>query len=314
MIALAIWFFACFLFSAFFSASVMAFVSSNKVQMRKLADGGDRSAKAIIKFYKKTPYFLASILIGNNIANITATTILTYVLSEKFRVQSETLITLIMTPLLLIFAEVIPKDYARLHNQFFLRRFSGLLQGVLSVLHIFTSMTLKCVDFFLAPLGGGNRKSIFVSEKEFRSIVEEGTRSGVLSQPEKRIIDTILDFEKVKVQAVMTPVEKAPRVELHYTVHDAKRVARETGAKMLLVYEEIPSIVMGMVYVFDLLFEDDETQGLKSFLRSPVFIPKTASNERAFFTLQRRHQSYAVIVDDEQDVVGVVAIERLLAF
>lgn len=307
-------FILCFLFSAFFSAAEMAFVSSDRLKMRKLADAGDPAARIIVPFYKKTAYFLASILIGNNVVNIAATALLTWFLSERFYIRSETLITFIMAPLLLIAGEMLPKDYGRHYPQVFLTRSAQMLKVVFTALHPFTQFTMKIVDVFLSPLEGANRRNIFVTQKEFRSLIEEGARTGVLSHPEKKIIDTILDFERVKVHSVMTPLERAPKIEIHAAVSDAKALARRTGARMFLVYEEIPEIVVGMVYVFDLLFEEDEGLGLKHFLRSPVFISQNASNEKAFFALQRRHQSYAVIVDDEQDVVGVVSIERLLAF
>jgi len=81
---------------------------------------------------------------------------------------------------------------------------------------------------------------------------------------------------------------------------------------MVLVYEELPSIIVGMIYVFDILFEEDEKRGLKDYLRSPIFLPRSTSIEMAFLTLQEKRQSYAVVMDSRREVVGVAPIENLL--
>lgn len=314
MISLFFWFLLCVVLSAFFSAAEMAFVSSDRVRMREKADSGDRAAKRIVKLYKSSNLYLTTILIGNNVANIVGTVLMMLFFTERLGIQNEWLVTAIMTPLLLVFAEIIPKDYARLFSETFLIASSAVLIWLARFTRPFTAALLKTVDFFLKPLGGGaESKNIFVSEQEFRSILEEGTRTGIVTQHEKKIIDTILDFEKMRVGDVMTPVDRVPKVEIHDRIRDVKKISRETGAKMLLVYEEIPSIVVGMIYVFDVLFEEENAKGLNSYLRSPIFIRETTSNETAFFTLQQRRQSYAVVVDDKQEVTGVVAIERLLA-
>ncbi|MDD5672107.1 MAG: hypothetical protein PHN49_10750, partial [Candidatus Omnitrophica bacterium] len=85
-----------------------------------------------------------------------------------------------------------------------------------------------------------------------------------------------------------------------------------TKSRIVLVYEEIPSIVVGMIYVFDLLFEENEEQSLKNYLRSPVFLSHQTSAETAFLTLQQKRQSVAFVMDTEGEVAGVVPIERLM--
>jgi CBS domain containing-hemolysin-like protein len=103
-----------------------------------------------------------------------------------------------------------------------------------------------------------------------------------------------------------------PNISITATIREVKEIARRTQTKMLLVYEEIPSLVVGMIYVFDLLFEGNEDQGLKKYLRSPIFLSKTTSIEKAFLTLQEKRQSFAVVTDTRREVIGVVPIERLL--
>jgi putative hemolysin len=302
--------------SAFFSASEMAFVSSDQLKFKEKAEGGSKAAQTILNFHQRSEHFLTTILIGNNIVNVVSTSTMTYFLSVYAGVGSEQhgelIVAFIMTPILLIFAEMLPKDFARLNPSRYLYIFLGPLVWVSKLFHGATFIVLKFVDFVLKPIGLDHDKNFFVSEAEFRAMIEESIKSGVVSSDEKKLIDTILDFEKLRVKSAMTPVASVPKIDIHANVKDVKAIAKETKSRMLLVYEEIPSIIVGMIYVFDLLFEEDQEKGLSTFLRSPVFISETTSNERAFLTLQQRRQSYAVVIDGQNEVVGSVAIERLL--
>lgn len=194
-----------------------------------------------------------------------------------------------------------------------LLRFSGPLAFLFKSLYFPATLFLKTADFFLGSTQAKRIKGIFVNEEEFRSVIDESARSGVVSRYEKKIIDTILDFERIVVAKVMIPLESVPKMDItSATVGQVKALARQTRSRMVLVYEEEPSLVVGMIYVFDLLFEKGDSGELKTFLRSPVFLPHNTTIEKAFLTLQARRQSYAVVTDDEGDVVGAVPIERLL--
>ncbi|MCB9800297.1 MAG: DUF21 domain-containing protein [Candidatus Omnitrophica bacterium] len=309
MISLTIVFILCFFLSAFFSGAEMAFVSLNKLKLRELSDSGDPAAKMLLTIYDHPHHFLTALLIGNNVVNISATSIFTYGFKNIFGTSNEWVITLLLAPLLLIFAEMLPKDYCRIRSQAFMLSYSGILNLVSRILYYPTRIVTKTID---ALLGRGPDKNIFVTEEEFRSLIEESMKSGVVSRPEKRLIDTILDFEKIQVNAIMIPLELIPKVSIDSHIGEVKDLARTTQAKMILVYEEIPSIIVGMIYVFDLLFEEDDARGLKGYLRAPIFLAQNSSIEKAFLTLQEKHQSFAVVMDQTQEVTGAVSIEKLL--
>jgi putative hemolysin len=311
MISILLGFLICLFLSAFLSIAEMAFVSSNKIKIRELADSGHDSAKKLIGFQDNAEQFLTSILIGNNITNITGTTLVAYLLQSHFGITNEWVITAIIAPILIIFGETVPKDYGRIKSQAFLLNNANFLGFLIKIFHYPAVFLLKGVDFLLAPFGWNPDRNIFVSEREFRSMIEESVATGVLATHEKQLIDTILDFERIHVESVMFHADKVPKVEIHDTVGKVKALARETKARMVLVYEEIPSIVVAMIYVFDILFEADDNQTLKNYLRSPIFIPRNTSIEKAFLTLQEKRQSFAVVTDIHGEVIGVVPIERL---
>lgn len=310
MVGLAVLFLFCFFVVAFLAGSEMAFVSSNRVKLRESADSGNLAARRILHLHRFGHEFLTILLVGNNTAQIVLTAIVAYCFEVKLGWHNEWAVTAFTAPLLIVFGETVPKDYCRIKAQPFLLKYSLLLDFLLRIFGPSARFLLRGVDFLTATVSGGGHRSIFVSEKEFRVLIEEGARAGVLAAHGKKLIDTILDFERITVEAAMIPLEKAPKAEITATVGALKEIARRTHAPMVLVYEEVPSLVVGMVYIFDLLFEEREDLTLSAYLRSPVFLSRETSIEKAFLTLQAKRQSYAVVTH-RGDVIGTVAIEKL---
>ena len=314
MIGLLAIFFFSLVASAFLSGSEMAFVTANKLKLREMADAGDKKARFIMQLQQHPNYFLTAILIGNNAVNVIAISIATCIFKDSFGWNSEWAVMLTIAPVLIIFAEMVPKDFGRLNAIPFLLGRTFWLRGLKMVLYGPIILFFRVLGFFWPSFQQGQVRDIFVNEEEFRSLIEESTHRGIVGPQEERLIHTILDFERIQVQSVMVPIGKVPKVDIHSKIADVKRIARETQARMMLVYAEIPSIVMGMVYVFDILWEEENARGLHDFLRAPIFIPEDTSLEKAFLTLQKKRQSYAVVTDRAGDIKGIVPIERLLIF
>lgn len=308
-------FFVCLFLSAFFSGSEMAFVSSNKMKMRHMADSGNPAAAQVVRLYHKSQDFLTTILILNNIVNITATAVLTLLFQKYFHIQNEYLVTALFIPFFLIFGEMTPKDLGRLRPAGYLLASSWVLTGFVHLLHWPVRLLMRTVDRLLGRFRSVMHKNIFVSQNELRLLIEESAQSGILEPHERKMINTILDFEKIQIDSVMIPLDKVSKADLFSaTVGELKALARKTANRMVLVYEEIPSIVMGMVYIYDILFETDDQKPLREYLRAPIFLPASASIEHAFLTLQKKRQSFAVVIDENSEAVGVVPIERLVDF
>lgn len=302
----------CLLFSAFFSASEMAFISTDRVKLRNDAERGDESARKILTLFHDSREFITSVLIGNNIVNTAAAVLLTLFLDRRFGIDNEWVVTAVLAPVLIVFGETVPKGYGRhLARRFLLDNAALVL--FFSKIFSWPSRILLWGSRFFIGKKGKNIHRILVSEDEFRFLIEESVRSGVLQEHERKLVERILDFERIPVERVLTPVASVPQIELSQKVGEAKKEARRTASKILLVYEEIPTLVIGMIYVFDILFEEDETKPLRQYLRSPIFLPKETSLERAFLTLQAKRQSFALVTDARREVMGVIDIEDLLA-
>lgn len=303
----------CLLLSAFFSAAEMAFLSTDRVKLRDEAERGDPGSRRLLELYGEPREFLTTLLVGNNLVNILAAVLLTAFLENRLGIRNEWAVTLLLAPILIIFGETVPKSYGRYRARGFLSDHTPLILFFARLFAWPSRILLQASGVFLGGKQGSGGKNIFVSEDEFRFLIEESVHSGVLEEHERKLVERILDFERIPVERVLVGVAAVPQVELSAKVREAREKARQSGSKIILVYEEIPSIVIGMIHVFDLLFEGDDEKGLRDYLRSPLFIPKTTSLEKAFLTLQEKRQSFALVTDLRGEVIGVVQIENLLA-
>lgn len=303
----------CLIFSAFFSAAEMAFVSTDRVKLREEAERGDSRARRLLDLFSEPREFLTAVLLGNNLVNVSAAALLTAFLEIRFGIENEWIVTAVLAPVLILFCETVPKGYGRFRARGFLMEHTRLTLFFQKLFRWPARILLAAAEIFFRGGKEAARKNILVSEDEFRFFIEESVRSGVLEEHEQKLVERILDFERIPIERVLVPLESLPRIELSSKVREAKAEARRTRAKVILVYEEIPTIVIGLLYVFDLLFEEDEEKGLREYLRSPTFLPKDTSLEKAFLALQEKRQSFALVTDPRREVVGMVEIENLLA-
>ncbi|MBI4387689.1 MAG: DUF21 domain-containing protein [Candidatus Omnitrophica bacterium] len=314
MISIFILFLIMYLLMAFFAGSEMAFLSCNKLKVKHLADQGHRAALVVHHFQKDPRHILTTILIGTNLAHVTMASLFTYAMKEYVGISKEWLDTLILVPFVVIFAETIPKDWFRQKADDFIYLVAPVLLFFEHIFSPFSGVILWFSDFLVGIMQPNAKSTLFVTKNEFRLVVDESARGGVLSEHEKRLIHTILDLGSTTVSEVMTPLKLVPQLELSKKVFDAKELAKKTNQPIILIYEEIPSIVVGVVYVFDILFEENPDAGLKQYLRPPLFISQELSVEKTIFLLQSKHSSYAAVTNADREVVGVVEIENLIRF
>ncbi len=301
-----------FLISGLFSGAEMGYLSCNKLKLRYLADEGNRNARILMRFHKQPQRFLTNILIGNNLTNVALTAVSAYFFETYAGIKGGLTITLILAPLVIIFSETVPKDWFRHKADELIYRIAPFLAWVDRVFRVFSDFFLYVSNRMLGQTDASFKRSPFVTRDEFRYVIEESTKKGVLQPHERKMIDTILNLSSVPVEQVMIPLAQSPKVPLTSTLGEVKALARETKSKFFLVYEEIPSLVIGMMYVFDVLFEDNDLLGLSRYLRSPLFISHDMSCEKALFLLQSRRASYGAVMNSDREIIGIVGIENLI--
>ena len=298
----------------FFAGIEMAYLSCNKLKLRHLADEGDPKARKVMHFHQDPKRFLTTVLIGTNLMHVTAAGLFTYFFEEYLHVKQEWLIALVLSLLIVIFAETVPKNWFRHKADDFIYRFAFLLNFVDRLFRRISKVLIALTDFLIATTAPDVKRSPFVTREEFRYVIEESAKGGILLDHEKQLIDTILNLGSLRVEEVMIPVEKFPNVSLTDKVRNVKEVAKRTQAQAVLVYEEIPSLIVGIIYIFDVLFEENEDETLSHYLRAPLFINQDTTAEKAIFLLQSKHASYGAVINSDREVTGVVSLENLIRF
>lgn len=302
---------ALFLVAAFLAAAEMAFISVHPVRLREQAEKGSRGAQLVLSLKSDSQHFLGTILIATNMTQVALTALMSYFLEQHLSLHSELLVALVITLLMLVFCEMLPKEYARLHSLSFLKREDKWLKLLYHVLYWPAHAFIRMTEAMFPAFKKKNEK-IFMNEVEFKALVAESEKRGVLDPHERDFVNMILDFERISVRSVMLPLVQVASVDLRSDIRDVREAAREKGDRAVLVYEDDPAIVVGVIYVFDVLCKERENGPLNDFLKAPLFISESMSLETAFQILQRKRQSFALVTDSNYEVVGVVLIENLL--
>lgn len=314
MLGLIVLFVLAFILMAFFEGVELAFLSCNKLKVKHLADAGNRSAVIVSHFQRNPNAILTTILIGTNLAHVGLTSLFAYVMKVYVGVTDSLIDTLILAPFIIIFAETVPKDWFRRRADDFIYALAPVLLFFDRLLRPFTVVILSLSDFLLGLMQPMGKRSPFVTKEEFRYVVDESAKGGVLLEHEKELIHTILNLGSTTVSQVMTSLRQFPNLELSNKVSDARELARKSKKPLILIYEEIPSIVVGVIYVFDILFEENPDASLAKYLHPPLFVHQDASVERVLSLLQSKQSSYAVVTNQQSEVIGVAAIENLIRF
>lgn len=209
--------------SAFFSASETAYTTVNKIRLQNYVDAGSKKAKTALFIAENYDRTLTTILIGNNIVNIGASSIATLLFVKLFGPSGAAISTAVMTILILIFGEVLPKSFAKESSEKFALAFSRPLRILMTVFWpvVFLFIQLKKVAKHISPIK--EEETPTVTEQELKFIVESIEDEGVLEKQESELVQHALEFDEKTVQEVLTP-----RVDM--TTLDIEITSRQTSA------------------------------------------------------------------------------------
>ena len=246
-------------FSAFFSASETAFSSLNQIRLKSRAEDGDNSAARVLAMAEKYDKLLSTILIGNNIVNLSASSLTTSLAIKLFGSVGAGVATGILTFLILIFGEVSPKTLATIKAD----RISLSIAGFISVLMVVLTPVIFIINklslgvIFLFGIRQSDAKRV-MTEEELRTIVDVGQEDGVIEDEERDMIHNVFDFGDAEAKEVMVPRIDMTFVHVDSTYDDLISIFREDKFTRLPVYDESTDNVIGIVNMKDLLLLKDE--------------------------------------------------------
>lgn len=301
------------MFSAFFSGSETALMAIDRLRVKYLAEKGRPGADHLEGLISRPEGLLSAILIGNNLVNIMASVFATALFIELFGGRGELMTILILTPILLIFSEILPKTLAANYPERFcfivlhpIRLVMWLLKPIILV--------VGGVSRLLARLFGGDQTQLTISEDEIRSIIEYGEQSGVVHTDKRRMLHGVFDLSEMRVRDVMVPRREVVGIEVDTPFAELIIICAQARHSRFPVYEGDLDRVVGIIHSKEVLSYIDRPDefSLRAVARAPYFVPEAKPIEALMQAFRRKHLHLAVVVDEYGGVDGIVTLEDIV--
>ena len=313
-----IWLYVLSLFlvmcSAYFSASEMAFTTVNQIRLKGLADHkvrGARKAIYITEHYEKT---LSTILIGNNLVNIASTTICAYIFGELIADPSlaNVVNTVVMTLIILIFGEILPKTTVKVEPLKFALRTSGIMYFLLKVL-----TPISCIFLAMQRVASKKAKSSnainepTVTENELESIIDTMEEEGVIDKNNAEIMQGVLEIQQRTAYDIMTPRVDVSAINYTESVKNIQDKFIQTMYSRLPVYDETIDKIIGVLNQKDFFkaMLSGEKIYIKKIMTKPLFINENMKVDDVIRMMQSSKKHMAVVLDEHGGTSGIVCME-----
>ena len=300
--------------SAFFSSSETAMMAVNKIRIRNLADAGLSSAQTLMKVLDNQPKMLSAILIGNNIVNISASSLATIVVTRAFGDMYVGVGTGILTLLVLIFGEITPKTSATLYSETMALRFAKPIYMIMQVLTPVIFIVDKLSQGVLRLLHvDPNKKQDAITEDELRTIVEVSHEEGVIESDEKKMIYNVFDFGDSVAKDIMVPRIDMTFIDVNATFSEVIEVFREVKYTRYPVYEETTDNVIGIINIKDLLLTENQKKFcIRDYLREPLYTYEFKKTAELMVELRKTQNNIAIVLDEYGATAGLITLEDML--
>jgi putative hemolysin len=302
----------CLAFSAIFSAVEIAFFSVNEVKLRARAEERGRGARLGLHLRSNPQKLLATILIGNNLANLTAAALVTVVTIEWFGPTYVALATGVLTFVVLMFAEIVPKTLAAKHAlgvvQFMAYAIYGLEKVLLPLLFILEPLILK--------LTGGRGLSVpFATEEEVKIMLEAGGKAGTIETEEVKMIKNVFKLNDITAEDAMTPRIYVFALDGLLKLGDAKDQIFQSRYSRIPVFETSLDNVTGILYKTTALTElarGNQDVQLRDLARPALFVPRSKPADDLMKMFQQEQRHMAAVVNEFGGFMGLVTLEDLI--
>lgn len=301
--------------SAICSATETAFSSANRIRLKNMAASGKKSAQKALKITEDFDRALTAILIGNNIVNICSSSLVTVLFTEKFGSGSVAYATIVMTVLVLIFGEILPKSLAKENAETFSMFMAAPLSAAIYILTPaiwFFSMIKK----FVVKLVGSKKAQPSVTEEELKYIIDEIEIEGVLEQQESELVRSALDFDETTINEVLVPRVNIVGVEKGTDAEMIREVFSKNCFSRIPVYEKTMDSIIGIIHQADFfkLYIDKKAdeKNIAKIMRTPVYIPENKRISEVLKLMQKKKVHMAVIVDQYGGTEGICTLEDII--
>ena len=301
--------------SAVFSSSETAITSVSKIKVRQLDQKDNKNAHLLKKLHDNMQTTISTILIGNNIVNIAASSIATILFTNIFHQNGALISTVVMTVFVLIFGEVIPKTIAQYKNKSVALKFSRFIyfltiifKPIVKVLNILTRLVIK---LFI----GEDEDSSTLTEEELKTLVEVSEEEGVLKNQETEIMINALELKETLAVDIMTPRTSMASVDIEDAENDLKEIIKNITYSRIPVYEDSIDDIIGVLHIKELahkIIEDDRDFKVRDILKPAFYAYEYIPVVDLFKQMRTKNISISIIIDEYGGTSGIVTMEDIL--
>ncbi|MCM1343898.1 MAG: hemolysin family protein [Muribaculaceae bacterium] len=298
--------------SGFFSSAETAFSTVNRVRMRALEEEGNKRAARVNKILENYSKMLSSILIGNNIVNLTASSLAT---TLAMRVNLATgIATGILTMVVLLCGEIVPKTWAMLSSEKISLAYSGVIYGMMQAMTPVIYIVDKLANGILRLLRiDPSKKITTMTEAELRTYVEVSHEDGVIESEEREMIYNVFDFSDAQAKDIMIPRINMVTVDIDDSYSEIMSVFRKSMYTRLPVYQDDNDNIIGLINIKDfILCEDENDFHVKDILRDAHYTYEYKKVDDLLYELRETTTNVTFVLNEYGATVGMITLEDLL--
>lgn len=301
----------CLMVSAVCSSTETAFSSANRIRLKNLAAGGNKNAEKALKIADNFDKALTTILVANNVVNIASSSMATVLFTQKFGAGSVGLATLVMTVLVLIFGEIIPKSLAKENSETFSIFMSPALSAAMFILSPITVIFMWLKNL-TSKLFGSKKKEPSVTEEELKYIIEEIEDEGVLEEQESDLVRSALEFDEITINEILVPRVNITGIDLNTPLEEVKDIFMETKYSRLPVYENTIDSIVGILHQSDFYRLYFDGGKISDIINKPIYISENKHISEALKEMQKAKVHMAVVIDQYGGTEGICTLEDII--
>ncbi len=302
------------LLSAFFSSAETAMTTVNKIYIMSLVNEGNKRAKILQKIIDNPGKLLSTILIGNNIVNLSASSLATTWTTRVLGNAFVGIATGILTLLVLLFGEITPKTMATLYAEKLSMSYAPVIYFLMKVLTPVIFIVNRLSNGILYILGVDPKgKQSTMTEQELRTIVDVSHEDGVIESEEKKMIYNVFDFGDSRAKDVMVPRIDMSFIDVNATYEELLDSFKEDGYTRYPVYEDSTDNIIGTINMKDLLlWNPKEKFSIRDILRKPYFTYEHKSTAALLMEMKQYSVNFVIVLDEYGATAGMITMEDLL--
>jgi CBS domain containing-hemolysin-like protein len=296
-------------FSALFSGSETALISLDSIKIKRMQKH-NRDIKYVQGLLSNPTRFLATILMGNMLVNITFSSVLTSILIKTLGDRGLAISIGAATFLLLIFGEVTPKIFAIKRAEEFSYNIARPLEIFARLIFPLRFIFTYVSKLFIKAIGINFDKEPTLTQEELKSIIDLSHRHGVVKDNEKEMIRSVLELTQISAQEIMTPLPDVKALSLGKNQQEAIELLRQIQYSKIPVYKDTIDNITGILYAKDLFFSSETD--FKTLIKPAFFVPQTKQIDELLKDFQTQNSKIAIVVDEYGNTYGLVTFEDIL--